>query len=420
MKAVLGDLTIALDNALEGGGFLVRTDGEARRIAEIAISAIEAEGYFIVPAIPTEAMVEAGIAGQIASDSDHDAIVVRAGYAAMLSARPRIGESMHPPSDDEPSMSRMDIAHKLFMDGATSDAAAKTAGVSASQFIQWRVKAGYTNKKAQKLRADVAEVCAAWSEFILESSGIDVRETTRRREVAWMRQSLFCALYRDGHSLLNIAAIFGMDHTTVLHAVRQVEQCPTRNRWALAIAQQNPVDLARKPVSVREAAAERAAARNAERAARNAERVAIKARMVADVLRRHRAGETLAEIAISYRKTLQWASLILRQAGYKIIPHNHYVMPPDKEAVVRALYDAGCADAEIVRQTGISKDAVRKWRGRNKLKAHYAAVPNAQIPNPKADEVIALRGRGLSYGKIARQLGITRNVVAGICCRNGV
>lgn len=125
-------------------------------------------------------------------------------------------------------MSQMAIAYDYFMSGMSSHEAAKAAGVSAHAFAKWRLQEGKTFKKAAKLRSDAEQVFTAWADLILNATGEDVRVRTRRREVAWLRQAMILAMHRDGHSYLNIAACFGMDHTTCLHAVEVAGACDIR------------------------------------------------------------------------------------------------------------------------------------------------------------------------------------------------
>lgn len=88
---LLDAVAVSLDNALYKGGFLVQNDGEARQIAKVAISAIEAAGWRVVPVEPTEEMIRHGqhmsTAARYFSPPELTEL-----YAGMLSAAPRIGE----------------------------------------------------------------------------------------------------------------------------------------------------------------------------------------------------------------------------------------------------------------------------------------------------------------------------------------
>lgn len=85
MSDILANLAIALDNALYKGGFLVQNDGEAHQIAKVALSAIEASGYRLVPVEPTEKMLTMAFAEALVPSGD--AIPC---YHAMLAAAPKI------------------------------------------------------------------------------------------------------------------------------------------------------------------------------------------------------------------------------------------------------------------------------------------------------------------------------------------
>lgn len=80
------------------------------------------------------------------------------------------------------------------------------------------------------------------------------------------------------------------------------------------------------------------------------------------------------------------------------------------------LHAAGCADAEIARQLGRDVTRVRRWRVRQGLPRNCEPGWPTN-PNPKRDDIIALRRRGLSYRRVAARLGITVGVVAGIVWR---
>lgn len=90
IDTLLDTVAISLDNALYKGGFLVQSDGEARQIAKVALSAIESAGYRVVPVEPTEEMAEK--ARNAIYDSAPSKSRARSVYAAMLSAAPKITE----------------------------------------------------------------------------------------------------------------------------------------------------------------------------------------------------------------------------------------------------------------------------------------------------------------------------------------
>lgn len=63
------------------------------RYARAALSAIEANGYRVVPVEPTQEMIEAGLEGEVVRDSSGTSWRSPTAYvySAMLSAAPRIG-----------------------------------------------------------------------------------------------------------------------------------------------------------------------------------------------------------------------------------------------------------------------------------------------------------------------------------------
>lgn len=87
IDTLLDAVAISLDNALYKGGFLVQNDGEARQIAKVALAAIEAQGFRVVPVEPTPEMIKA------LNEYAVCAGYIPEGYAAMLSAAPKLTET---------------------------------------------------------------------------------------------------------------------------------------------------------------------------------------------------------------------------------------------------------------------------------------------------------------------------------------
>lgn len=55
---------------------------------------------------------------------------------------------------------------------------------------------------------------------MLDQTGLDVRENTRRREVAWARAAFALVAYQQGISQSDIARFTGRDHSSVCHAIK--------------------------------------------------------------------------------------------------------------------------------------------------------------------------------------------------------
>ena len=56
-----------------------------------------------------------------------------------------------------------------------------------------------------------------------EVAGVDIREKTRRREVAWARNIFALVAWRHGISQSEIARYTGRDHSSVCLAIKRVE-----------------------------------------------------------------------------------------------------------------------------------------------------------------------------------------------------
>lgn len=312
-------------------------------------------------------------------------------------------------------MSRMDIAYDYFMSGMSSHEAAKVAGVSAYAFAKWRMDNWKTFKKSDKLKADAEQVCAAWADAILNATGEDVRVRTRRREVAWLRQALILAMYRDGHSYPNIAGCFGMDHTTCLHAVEVAGACDIRRDWAAAIVEGRLDSICLMSVTV-------ANASKAEAKKRDDERKTFNELAVKDILARHKAGETLEEIAVSYGRSRAWPSLVLKNAGISIRA-SHSALPDNVVDQIVCMASAGLSDREIARTLGIKSDTARRYRRRAGIATQHNVGPRTEPKpwGPQDDkEMVKLSSDGLSASQIGARLGRSRNSVCGRADRLGI
>ncbi len=82
-------VAISLDNALYKGGFLVQNDGEAKQIAKVALTAIESQGFRVVPVEPTSRMLADGAGAHLGQDPDF-VRVAAVTWRAMLEAAPKV------------------------------------------------------------------------------------------------------------------------------------------------------------------------------------------------------------------------------------------------------------------------------------------------------------------------------------------
>lgn len=80
-------------------------------------------------------------------------------------------------------------------------------------------------------------------------------------------------------------------------------------------------------------------------------------------------------------------------------------------AEFKRLYDAGCKDAEISRQTGWTPSTILRWRERSNRPAHHDGWE--LFTDDQRKRSVALVAIGYSYGQAAAELGMTRNAVAG-------
>jgi chromosomal replication initiator protein len=72
--------------------------------------------------------------------------------------------------------------------------------------------------KDQVIKTAITTVCKDYN-----ISYEDIMSRSRKRNIVLPRMVLMYKLYQTGFTLMEVGAIFGKDHTTVIHAIRLIE-----------------------------------------------------------------------------------------------------------------------------------------------------------------------------------------------------
>jgi len=72
--------------------------------------------------------------------------------------------------------------------------------------------------KDQVIKTAITTVCKDYN-----ISYEDIMSRSRKRNIVLPRMVLMYKLYQTGFTLMEVGAIFGKDHTTVIHAIRIIE-----------------------------------------------------------------------------------------------------------------------------------------------------------------------------------------------------
>lgn len=72
--------------------------------------------------------------------------------------------------------------------------------------------------KDQVIKIAITTVCKDYN-----ISYEDIMSRSRKRSIVLPRMVLMYKLYQTGFTLMEVGAIFGKDHTTVIHAIRLIE-----------------------------------------------------------------------------------------------------------------------------------------------------------------------------------------------------
>lgn len=302
-------------------------------------------------------------------------------------------------------MSKMEMAFEAFLNGARTADAAATAGVNRHSFHQWIHKTGRGKQKWAKLRLDAEEVITAWAAFIREAVDRDVFDRTRRQDIAYLRQALIAAAYRDGHSFPLIASVFGMDHTTCLHAVQVVGECDLRSELAAAIQFQDAGRLASAFAPFEQESAAKAA--HAERQqARQARNNAI--------VEAFASGRRTAEIAAEYGVTAQQIRKIAKDCG---LQRGYRTLSDADKAAIERMASAGQTSREIGFTIGFNESTVSAYRRKMGLAPPSVTMVRWSKKDTQTLKKLASTHSAAQIGKI---LGRSRNSVIGRADRLGI
>jgi chromosomal replication initiator protein len=87
--------------------------------------------------------------------------------------------------------------------------------------LRAQIKELRNNLKANKdqvIKTAITTVCKDYN-----ISYEDIMSRSRKRSIVLPRMVLMYKLYQTGFTLMEVGAIFGKDHTTVIHAIRLIE-----------------------------------------------------------------------------------------------------------------------------------------------------------------------------------------------------
>lgn len=130
------------------------------------------------------------------------------------------------------------------------------------------------------------------------------------------------------------------------------------------------------------------------------------------IIHLYKSGVKRADICRQLSVDPSTVSRVLRQEGEPALRDASYLHRFDRSRAIE-LHRAGCNDAEIGRQLGVSRGAVREWR-----KCLRLPVNRWSGFDYRAVEVLSHLKTGKSYSEIGQLMGITRGTVAGIVHRH--
>jgi transposase-like protein len=133
-----------------------------------------------------------------------------------------------------------------------------------------------------------------------------------------------------------------------------------------------------------------------------------------ELIERYLSGEEPKDLATAYGISRARTYQILKRAGLTI---DNRLTDQERAEIVN-LWHRGLYPKEIARRTGRSLDSVSRVLHQNGLRELEPARPE-QTPELKA-EIIKRFEAGETYDRIAHEMQITRNVVAGTLKRAGV
>lgn len=136
-----------------------------------------------------------------------------------------------------------------------------------------------------------------------------------------------------------------------------------------------------------------------------ARRVQFTPEMRSIARQQYQAGMSLRDVADRVGVDISTLARHFAEEGVQIRGLNRIDLPLDR---LQAMYEQGTLDS-VARELGVNATTVR-----NRLRELGVDTSNPSRAPGILGQVGSMRQEGLSYGEIARQLGLTRNQVAGM------